>query len=181
MAAILSLGAPAQKEWPGQFAVGGHDDSVKAEGPFVLKRFQDRGRGRREVEFLETAASHPFLSRYVPRFSEYRAGGEEDADPGWIVMENLLFDMVEPMVMDVKMGTTLHGFDATEEKKRDMINKALKLRTYRLGVRITCYRMPLSSSTQPHDIIFHKYKRAAGPGRSECHWPQRSGIKFIFF
>ncbi len=86
------------------FAVGGHKDSILFEGGSVLKKFQDKGRGEREVEFLRTAAAHPELSSFVPRYIGCRNGGKRKAvddseSPTWIEMEDILAGMMKPMVM----------------------------------------------------------------------------------
>jgi hypothetical protein len=145
------------------FAVGGHKDSIHWDGGSVLKKYQDRGRGAKEVEFLLTANSHPFLQTFAPKFFGCRDASRNNPcadgdEPAWIEMENLLQGMSRPMVMDLKMGVTTYGPDASEAKKAEQIAKAVRSTTPTLGVRIVGASMPPRDAGGDAELIGAKYK-----------------------
>lgn len=69
----------------------------------------------------------------------------------YIVLEDLTLGMQSPCIMDIKIGTREYGDDATEAKKKHMIEKAASTTSAALGARI--------SAMQIWDIDKNEYKR----------------------
>eukprot|EP01069_Polyplicarium_translucidae_P009068 Polyplicarium_translucidae@DN3285_c0_g1_i7.p2 len=57
-----------------------------------------------------------------------------------VEMENLVYSLLRPCVMDIKVGTRLYGDDATPEKQRKMIDKANRCTSSTLGVRLVGFK-----------------------------------------
>eukprot|EP00914_Ancora_sagittata_P005626 GHVO01011480.1.p1 GENE.GHVO01011480.1~~GHVO01011480.1.p1 ORF type:complete len:183 (+),score=27.70 GHVO01011480.1:3-551(+) len=55
-------------------------------------------------------------------------------------MENLVWQLKSPCVMDIKLGTRLYGDDATAEKRRKMVQKAKQCTSAELGFRLTGFK-----------------------------------------
>ena len=53
------------------------------------------------------------------------------------MLENLVSQYTHPCVMDIKIGTTLHGPDATPEKAARMEKKARESTIGSKGMRVT--------------------------------------------
>ncbi|KAK8870115.1 hypothetical protein IAR55_000685 [Kwoniella newhampshirensis] len=109
----------------------------------------------REIAFyqmLGSVSSHSplgALRRFTPKFlgtlrleGQMVAGGGVDTTgkedvPESVVIENLSYSFTHPNILDVKLGTVLHGPDASEEKKARMDKQARDTTTYETGVRLT--------------------------------------------
>jgi hypothetical protein len=110
---------------------GGHVDGVRFMGSMLHKRLQNEGRGDREVAALAALAQSPRWRDYVPRYGGVHtdvsaAGGSEP----WLVMENLAAGMVQPAVMDIKIGTRHFSSDSPSQK---IAKEKKKARTTTIG------------------------------------------------
>ncbi|BEJ13654.1 hypothetical protein CspHIS471_0308280 [Cutaneotrichosporon sp. HIS471] len=109
----------------------------------------------REIAFYQLAQSSPRtapisgLKPFLPKFYGTLAltgqlqGNDITPVPGAkdipesIVLENLTYRFTHPSVLDAKLGTSLHGPDANDEKKARMIKKAAETTTGKAGLRLT--------------------------------------------
>eukprot|EP00027_Filamoeba_sp_ATCC50430_P004612 CAMPEP_0168556132 /NCGR_PEP_ID=MMETSP0413-20121227/8713_1 /TAXON_ID=136452 /ORGANISM="Filamoeba nolandi, Strain NC-AS-23-1" /LENGTH=470 /DNA_ID=CAMNT_0008587045 /DNA_START=8 /DNA_END=1416 /DNA_ORIENTATION=- len=73
------------------------------------------------------------LKAFLPSFF----GTETKHGKSWIIIEDLCHGFSFPCVMDIKMGLTSAGEDATPEKREQMLKKDVKSTTSSLGLRIT--------------------------------------------
>lgn len=106
-------------------AVGGHGSKsnkgpairLSNDGKEILKPFQPaqgkgkKSRGEIEVEFYQTIQSHP-LKKVTPKFH----GVVNQDGETYLSLENLTHGMLEPCVLDLKMGTQTYDENATPEK-----------------------------------------------------------------
>lgn len=69
--------------------------------------------------------------------SKRRAVHRTVTDIQSVVLENLASTFMHPCVMDVKLGTVLHGPDATPEKAARMEKKAKESTIGKKGMRMT--------------------------------------------
>jgi len=89
---------------------------------FVLKPVQAPPKGHREVEFyqhISTSVNQIDARLYslMPKFyGTERVKGQSLCHEQYIILENLTQGMVEPCVMDIKMGARTYGPDASEAK-----------------------------------------------------------------
>ena len=70
-------------------------------------------------------------------------GFHEDGGQNYLILEDLTFGMKKPCIMDIKIGTTSIGEDATPDKAEAMRKKDMQSTTHSQGFRITgirCYR-----------------------------------------
>jgi len=59
----------------------------------------------------------------------------------YVVLEDLTNEMVEPCVLDMKIGKRLHDEDATPEKAARMMRKAAITTSSKIGFRISGMRV----------------------------------------
>ncbi|WVQ94821.1 hypothetical protein IAU59_001904 [Kwoniella sp. CBS 9459] len=134
--------------------VAGHDGVMSdASGSLVIKPALPR-----EIAFYQTLNSaskeDPVrrLRPFVPRFygtlrlegqlsstgdvERLQKEGKEEV-PESVVIENLSHAFTHPNIMDVKLGTVLHGPDASDEKRARMDKQARETTTHETGVRLT--------------------------------------------
>eukprot|EP00940_MAST-03C_sp_MAST-3C-sp2_P003077 g3077.t1 len=115
-----------------RLCIGGHKDGVWLHGDLCYKKFQNRGRGEREVRCLRAFKKKKAWEKFFPKLYDIvRKNGQK-----WLVMENILSGFEDGVIMDVKMGRRTWSASASEAKK---IRKAEKDRQYtslELGVRI---------------------------------------------
>jgi len=108
---------------------GGHVDAFrKLDDGKIMKAVS-----KLEYQFYKTLPEHPYLHPYVPAFF----GTQELNNKNWVIMEDMTRQMKHCCVMDVKMGTTSVGEDATPEKAAVMRSKDVDSTTVTLGLRIT--------------------------------------------
>ena len=69
-----------------------------------------------------------------------------------VEMENLLLKFKHPCVMDIKMGTRMHGDNASSEKRERMIRKSLSSTSYLHGVRLTAWKI-WNTNSQQYEIM----------------------------
>ncbi len=56
-----------------------------------------------------------------------------------LVLENLSHSFLKPNILDVKLGTVLHGDSASEEKHARMEKTARETSSFETGVHLTGY------------------------------------------
>ena len=105
--------------------VGGHGMKsneklcILVSGNCIFKPFQSsqkeglKSRGEREKNFYMNAKkmNHP-ICLYIPSFF----GVKNIAGKKYLILENLLYNMKKPCIMDIKMGQRTYDKDATLEK-----------------------------------------------------------------
>jgi len=85
------------------------------------------------VFYTKVENDYPFIKTWVPSFF----GTKLEEEKTWIIIEDMTYKMQKPCVMDIKMGTTSAGEDATGEKREEMLKKDFGSTTVTLGMRIT--------------------------------------------
>ncbi|KAL1410924.1 hypothetical protein Q8F55_001867 [Vanrija albida] len=137
---------------PLQYQVAGHQNVMSDEsGSLVIKPGSPR-----EVAFYHLVAGAPRkepisdLEQFLPKFygtlqlsgkldtsgKVREVEGAEDV-PENVVLENLAYPFSRPCILDAKLGTALHGPDATEEKAARMAKKAEETTSGATGLRWT--------------------------------------------
>jgi len=107
----------------------------------MLKQGKDRLMkpvSKNEAIFYETFyKKFPKLQQYCPRFY----GTEQKEDKMYAVLEDLTAQFKKPCIMDIKIGTSSVGEDASEEKKASMKAKDDATTTTTLGIRLSGFRV----------------------------------------
>jgi len=85
---------------------------------YILKPIQPPPRGDREVEFYQnvTTSEDPAVAQFadfIPKFY----GSCTKKDGRFLMIENATTGMIQPCIMDIKIGAKTYGPDASEEKK----------------------------------------------------------------
>jgi len=94
--------------------------------------------GNNEFEFYgKTLANHPSFKQFLPTFY----GVQEKDGNKYVVIEDLTQYYKKPCILDVKIGTTSVGEDATPEKRAAMELKDKGTTTQSLGMRITAMKV----------------------------------------
>eukprot|EP00667_Euglena_gracilis_P001148 EG_transcript_1148 len=114
--------------------IGGHSGAILVEANRLLKRCDCNA----ELEFYTANADHPMLKQFMPRFY----GCEQRAGQHYIVIENVLHGFVNPMMLDLKMGTRTYGDDADPAKMAKQRAKASCSTSSKLGVMIVGCQLP---------------------------------------
>jgi len=101
---------------------GGHVDAfVKLDGGKIMKKV-----GKNEFEFYSKKLDKFSLKKFAPIFY----GTDIKKDSNYIIIEDLTQYYKNPCILDVKMGTSSVGEDATPEKKESMHKRTLQLRLF---------------------------------------------------
>eukprot|EP00811_Abedinium_folium_P032936 NODE_593_length_2899_cov_5.965007.p1 GENE.NODE_593_length_2899_cov_5.965007~~NODE_593_length_2899_cov_5.965007.p1 ORF type:complete len:838 (-),score=198.74 NODE_593_length_2899_cov_5.965007:223-2736(-) len=130
----------------GMESIGGHSAGISFEGDAVWKLLQDGDRGDCELQFLQKAAAHPIFSEFVPAYIGMRVG---DDGLRWVGMHNIMSGLVEPALLDLKMGQrTWHG-ELPPEKLAKREERARATTTHAHGVRVTGCRLRADRSGGP--------------------------------
>ena len=118
-----------------RLCLGGHKYGVWILGDKCYKRFQTRGRGERESNFLRIAnAKTSDWYDFVPRLAKpcvvERNGSK------WLVMENILSGFKDGVIMDVKMGRRTWGANTSKAKQKRKAKKDKIYTSFEFGVRL---------------------------------------------
>jgi len=115
----------AEKE---NLQTGGHADAfVEGKDGTLKKKKVNDG----EFTFYtQTYANYPELHAFLPKYCG------SDPKEKQIIMEDLTKKFKKPCIMDLKMGVSSVGEDASEEKKKSMQEKDNKTTSVSLGIRI---------------------------------------------
>jgi hypothetical protein len=118
-----------------RLCIGGHKYGVWILGDRCYKRFQNRGRGEREISFLrianeKTSDWYDFVPRLAKPSVVERHGSK------WLVMENILSGFKDGVIMDVKMGRRTWGANTSKAKRKRKAKKDRIYTSYELGVRL---------------------------------------------
>lgn len=103
---------------------------------------------RNEISFYEGFYSQfPAVQEFTPKFYGTQKKDEKSmlscrSPSAYIVMEDLTSPFRKPCILDIKMGTSSVGEDATPEKKESMRKKDESTTTVTLGIRICGFRVP---------------------------------------
>jgi len=131
--------------------VGGHDGKILFRGNLVWKRWDHRF-GDAEVEFLQTATDSQVLRQFVPHFR----GIESENGCNWIVMDNLLDNMLHPAIVDLKIGRRTWASNASPDKVQRSMEKAKASTSWSMGFRLVGAQY-LNSGTGCWETLGHKY------------------------
>eukprot|EP00189_Rhodosorus_marinus_P011094 CAMPEP_0184742530 /NCGR_PEP_ID=MMETSP0315-20130426/5465_1 /TAXON_ID=101924 /ORGANISM="Rhodosorus marinus, Strain UTEX LB 2760" /LENGTH=269 /DNA_ID=CAMNT_0027213377 /DNA_START=99 /DNA_END=911 /DNA_ORIENTATION=+ len=103
----------------GEEQVGGHGGSMVVEGSRLLKACLEP-----ELDFYKRLENES-LADYAPKFH----GTVTKEGKEFLVLENLTEGMEDPVVMDIKMGTTTFVEDADDldTKRMDLLQKMIKV------------------------------------------------------
>jgi len=109
---------------------GGHIGTfIQAEKGKIMKKV-----GKNEFTFYsEQLAKHSDVQPLAPK----SFGIQSKDGLNYVVLEDLTYGYDQPCILDVKMGTSSVGEDATAEKKERMGKKDMSTTTHTLGIRIT--------------------------------------------
>jgi len=129
----------------------GHEGSILKKGTDKLMKPV----AANEISFYEGFYKqfpnmHPHLPIYY--------GHEKRDDKTYIILEDLTSKFKKPCIMDIKMGTSSVGEDATPEKKASMGAKDAKTTTTKIGIRLSGLRVyhPTKSAYEVRDKDFGK-------------------------
>jgi len=113
---------------------GGHQGAfLKGGEGQIMKRV-----GNNEFTFYKTTLhDYPSLKPFAPGYF----GTQEKDDNKYIVIEDLTQYYVKPCILDVKIGTSSVGEDASPEKKASMEKKDKGTTTVSMGMRITAMKV----------------------------------------
>lgn len=101
-----------------------------------------------EIEFVfygRLQHQYDFMRQFAPTFF---AVHEKDGKK-YVEMADLTYGFEKPCIMDVKMGTSTAGEDATPDKLQSMLKKDMGSTTHSLGVRVTGLKVWHQSLTPP--------------------------------
>jgi len=113
---------------------GGHADAfVQVAAGKIMKKVS-----KNEFTFYGTTLQkHPTVKPFVPQYF----GTEAKDGNNYVVMQDLTSSFKKPCILDVKIGLTSVGEDATPEKKEAMLKKDMETTTHTLGIRITAMKV----------------------------------------
>jgi len=113
---------------------GGHVGAFKKlDGGKIMKRV-----GKNEFQFYsKTLSQYPTVSEYLPKFF----GTETIEQNEYITIEDLTSVYNTPCILDIKIGISSVGEDASPEKKESMGKKDSQTTTVKLGLRITAMKV----------------------------------------
>ncbi|TFK62475.1 SAICAR synthase-like protein [Pluteus cervinus] len=66
-----------------------------------------------------------------------------------IVLENISHTFLKPNILDIKLGTVLYAYDASEEKKARMEKTARETTSFETGVRLTGFQVYDNTTSVP--------------------------------
>ena len=117
-------------------------------GDNILKPLQSNGRGQREISFYEHVKHNGDddpLTSFLPKYH----GVVERNDSLFLVLENLLFGMENPCILDLKMGRHSDPYASHEKQMREMRKYPLQKD---IGFRITGMRVHRVDGLAPLNI-----------------------------
>jgi len=132
---LKPMATKKEPEQKGTFAqAGGHTGAfVQAEKGKIMKKVC-----KKELDFYSTEISQQKeLIPFIPQFF----GTQNKDGAAYVVIEDLTAGFEKPCILDVKMGTSSVGEDATPEKMKSMGDKDKNTTTAVLGLRITAMRV----------------------------------------
>jgi len=134
---------------------GGHAGAfLKGGEGQIMKRV-----GNNEFVFYsKILGAHPSCKPHLPSFH----GTQEKDGNKYVVIEDLTQYYQKPCILDVKIGTTSVGEDATPEKREAMEKKDRGTTTASLGIRITAMKVYQTKSGD-----FKSYDKAWGKNVTE--------------
>eukprot|EP00667_Euglena_gracilis_P006791 EG_transcript_6845 len=114
----------------GHGQVAGHASNFRREGGYILKALL-RGEGT----VLEALQKQPTLKPFVPQFM----GLVERDDTTYVRMQDVLLSMVDPNLMDIKIGVRTFGEEEVLNPKcrPDLLQKALKIQSASPDIQFT--------------------------------------------
>jgi len=121
-------------EEPKFIQTGGHVGAFsKLDGGKIMKKV-----GKNEFHFYsEQLPKYQRVHPFVPTFF----GTDIKEDNHYIIIEDLTRHFKTPCILDIKMGTSSVGEDASPEKKAAMEKKDFGTTTHTLGLRITAMKV----------------------------------------
>jgi len=125
-----------------------------------------------EYSFYETLKDRKIPDNIKPFFPKFY-GIEKIEGNRYVVMEDLTFGFKNPSMVDIKMGTSSVGEDATQEKRTEMEKKDKGTTTVSLGIRVVGARI--------YDVDKKQYivkKKDYGKNLKDSDIP--SGLSFCF-
>jgi inositol-hexakisphosphate kinase len=122
----------AQKNFSHQ--AGGHQGAFQGAGE---GRIAKKVGNNEFVFYTQTLQQHPDVKRFAPAFY----GPQEKDGNKHIVLADLTAGFSKPCILDVKLGVSSVGEDASPEKKASMEAKDRGTTTHSLGMRITAMKV----------------------------------------
>jgi len=120
--------------------VGGHAGAFVKLSDRIMKNVS-----KNEYQFYtEFLPKIPELKPYAPIFY----GTEARDGKNYVILEDLTKPYTKPCILDVKMGITSVGEDASPEKKEAMKKKDMGTTTHSIGIRITAMKVYQTASGQ---------------------------------
>jgi hypothetical protein len=127
----LSIRMGDRKEGVKAEQAGGHTDAFIKTPDGKIKKLSKEA----EYSFYETLKNKKIpdhIRSFFPKFY----GIETIGNRRYICMEDITFGYKNPTIIDIKMGTSSVGEDATPEKRKEMEEKDFSTTTVTLGIRI---------------------------------------------
>jgi len=114
--------------------LAGHEGSMLKEGKEKLLKLASKA----ETKFYEEIyPNFENIRKFAPTFYGTQVRDEKT----YLVMEDLTIGYEKPSILDIKMGTSSVGEDATPEKKEGMKAKDESTTTVSLGIRISGFKV----------------------------------------
>jgi len=99
--------------------------------------------GKGEFEFYsKILADHPSCAKFLPKYY----GTQEKSENKYVIIEDLTQYYEKPCILDVKIGVSSVGEDASPEKRAAMEKKDKGTTTQSLGMRITAMKVYQAST-----------------------------------
>jgi len=122
---------------------GGHQGAFQGAGEGKISKKV----GNNEfVFYTQTLQHHPDVKQFAPSFF----GAQEKDGNKHVVLADLTAGFNKPCILDVKIGTSSVGEDASPEKKASMEAKDRGTTTHSLGIRITAMKV---YQTEKNDYV----------------------------
>lgn len=130
LSAVFALTQLGMKAAQRPTSIAGHAANFRQEGGYLLKALT-----RNEGQVFQELHAQPELRPFMPQFM----GFVERDGVTYIKMQDVLLSMVDPNIMDLKIGVRTFGEEEVESDKRrmDLLQKALAIQANCPDIEIT--------------------------------------------